>query len=278
VLSLHDHYPIPPFIPRLTNEELRRLNPPKECPTCKDRGTFFWDHDENGLVKKPVEWECSCLDQKILSYYLQRCGLNRQLFWRGLDELPYFEGRDAEQLVEYLSRPDEYARAGISLILSGNPFNGKSTWATALLKLLIDRRWDVQCMNLDALADTYVATWGSKTKDAKQQQAAQEYFTDRVINVPMLLIDNIGRNTQRADVSSVQQAFLRVTHDRAEAGNATIFTFCQNLKTDKPYVPTDHLEATTLSLIVDGPDLQSANKKRLFKDMNGNITRPVRLK
>ena len=277
MLSLQDHYPVPDFIPHLNNEEFRQLKPEKKCPTCEDKGTFLWDHDQDGLVDEPVEWQCACLEQVVLRNYLQRCGLSQQLFWRGMDELPIFDSGDMEQLLEYVDNVEDYLRAGLSLSLSGNSFNGKSTWATYLMKKFISIQKDVQSLNLDVLTDAYSATWGSKTKDSQQQQASMDYFSQRVINVPILMIDNIGRNKQRSDVSSVQQAFLRVTNDRAEAGRPTILTFCEELDPKKPYVTTSHLEGTMIPLVLGGRNLSQTNIKRKLSDVERNIKRPIRL-
>lgn len=273
--SLQQYYPLPEHIPTLTNDELRRLAPKKGCPTCGNTGTFLWDHDEEGtVVDTPVMWECNCLDQIILGYYFLRCGLNPKLSWRGLEELPDFDGV-TDDLVDYVSTPDAYARAGISLKMTGDPFNGKSTWANYLLKVFIMKGWDVQSMSLDTLADTYSSTWNSKNKDAQLQQNNVEYFTERVMNVPVLLIDNIGRNNKRNDLSAVQQAFIRVTSERSEAGRPTLLTFSE--KEGEDLVTTGHLDSTTMHLKLRGPNLSNANLARARADMHADIRRPLRL-
>jgi hypothetical protein len=274
MLSLADHYPVPHFIPTLTNDEFRRFTPTAVCPTCRGEGSFLWDYDENGPVAAPIRWQCDCLSQIILNNYLMRCGLNPHLYWRTAKDLLAFERGEAE-LGEYVSSPNEYAQAGIGLSLTGDPVNGKSTWATFLMKVFIAEQWDVQCMSLDTLADSYTATWARKGKTEQHQQTSTDWFTDRILKVPVLLIDNIGRNDKRNDFSTVQQAFLRITSERLETGRVTLMTFSGKSETSP--VPLDHLTATTLTVNLRGPDLSTASRQRVIADIQAGIHRPLRL-
>lgn len=275
MLSLADHYPVPRFIPQLTNEEFRRLQPSSTCPTCLGKKTFLWDYDDNGPVDIPVRWQCDCIGQIILRNHLMRCGLSPLLFWRSVEELPVFEhGR--QEINEYSAHAQEYIQASLGLILVGDKRSGKSTWATFIMKMLIAKQWDVQCMSLDSLAEAYTATWARKGKTDQSHQSDMDWFTRRVMGVPVLLIDNIGRNDQRNDLNTVQQAFTRVTSERVDAGRVTLMTYAGD-EHDLAHVRTDHLQPTTITVTVRGRDLSAVNRQRMMNDRLADIRRPLRL-
>lgn len=273
--SLSAHYPIPPFVPQLTNDEFRQLKPDSVCPACRGQGSFLWDRDENGPAESPVEWRCACLDQLMLRNYMMRCGIGLHFQRRGVDELPVFQGMDL--LVDYSAQCQEYGEVGMGLVIRGDSCVGKSTWAAVILKNFLRQGWDGQMVQFDVLVDKFVATWARKGGEERRQSDV-DWFTRRIVNVPVLLIDNLGRVAQRADVGAVEQALVRVIGERIAATRPTILTLSGAPKGVPGWDGVfAGLHSTSIDCTVRGQSLAEANRARLLADVQAGIRRPVRL-
>lgn len=234
--------PLPVAIRTLTDEEstaLARRHPdlspsPERCPTCRGHKTFRWYAfgDSGERIADIADYECPCDDQWILNRYLLHCGIGLNYQRYAWDD--YIAPKPGDVL-DWLVDADAYVNAGFGFVLTGSVGNGKTMLALLALKNLLAQGHDGYFTTFSEMIDYVTASWRDK--------ADRAWFTRRVRNAGILVIDDLGRETRqgrtrnRAEVAAgdtevekrevhdfMRSAFEEVVRHRIANAKPTIIT------------------------------------------------------
>lgn len=288
--------PLPAAIRTLSNEESRHLEArypdlprdPEHCPTCHGKKTFDWyDVQSDGSRSSAViTYDCPCEEQWILNRYLLHCGIGiayQRLSW---DDCVI---KRPPEMIDWLIHADAYIPAGFGFVLSGDMGNGKTMLALLGLKGLIAQGVDGYFTTFTEMVDTYTSTWRDK-EDRK-------WFTRRVRNAGVLVIDDLGRENKRtrtrnraeveagvedAEVETshtfMTTAFEEIVRHRVAQAKPTIIT--TNLAWDRL---SQRYSTNVFSLLQErsdvihftGADFRGQANQRLKAEARSGLTRPV---
>jgi DNA replication protein DnaC len=147
-----------------------------------------------------------------------------------------------------------------SLMLTGNYGVGKTHLACAIINQIIDR-WDgenITCpIVLVSEPDIYrqIQATYSFTTDEKQQRDSEADIIRRLVYIPLLIIDDIGKE-QRQDTRFVQRILFSIIDSR--------------YRLSKPIIVTTNLSADELDSYMGG-GTESASYDRLAEMCKGNM-------
>jgi DNA replication protein DnaC len=236
-------------------DRLRRVypdlwaNPERSCPICQ----------KTGLYRAPDgERECDCYQQWALHWHMLHSGIKtayQRLSW---DDLTQVSGPIWEAVMDYLDHIDNYVRAGIGMILSGQPGTGKTLISTLLLKNLLAKGYDGYFTQFNELLDSYTATW--------RDQDELLWFTRRIRNTDILVIDDIGREYRgRAGKGTGDEGFTSALFDdviRHRTGH------------EKPTIITTNYTQEQMQTGYGGPVLSLLSERSTFHEVTGPDFRP----
>lgn len=193
----------------------------KDCPTCQGMRTFRWYADPFEGTKEVVVYDCPCADQIRLNKFFLHSGLGHSyqvLSWADVDSDVMRDNQDAvTALSDYWENSLYYVARGFGLMLHGGNGTGKTMLSSLLLKRLLTygRGLDGYFTTFTNLLDLDEIGWTDKE--------AAEWFSRRIVNAEVLVIDDIGKeHAARRNLSSAvldNMLRTRVQHDRP-----TIFT------------------------------------------------------
>lgn len=264
--------PLPPTIRHLSDPEYERLqrfdpgiwaNPHKTCLTCQKKGTFLSPQGET---------ECDCLAQWMLYLYLLNAGiyLNYQrLTWGDLADQVLTS--TFEVLDDYRTHIQRYTDAGIGLVLLGTQGTGKTLLASLLIKQLLGDGVDGYATQFNTMIDAYAAGWRDKED--------REWFTRRVMNAGVLLIDDIGRESKGRE-NTTNALFDMVVRHRVASDKPTIITTNYTkaeIQSGYSVYAMSLLAESVIFHEVTGPSYREKANRRSVEDVRAGINRAVTL-
>ena len=224
-----------PALPKLyrpTDEEIDRAEAEEPfrgttiedwCPTCGGDKKFLWYARED--LHRPhrerhIEtYECPCADQFRLWRLFYCTGLKGgrygQLNWGDVVWVPM----DSFTFVkDYIDKATRYQRRGIGLFLQGNNGTGKSMLASLVFRHFLGLGHFGYWVTYHDMLTMYTATWN-------RRQDTQEWFDTAVRNADVLVVDDLGKESQNQTFQEISRSALDgVFRARWMARRPTIFT------------------------------------------------------
>lgn len=187
-------------------------NPELTCITCDKKGLFRCPQDD-----VEVTIRCDCMEQWQLYLKMLNAGIGlayQRLGWKdlkGVDEsvLPHIS--------EYLTSAKSYAAFGRGLTLWSATFGtGKTLLMTLIMRDLLMNGFDVLFIQFNQLITLYSAGWRDKE--------ARNRFERRVMNIPVLGIDDMGKENAGRGVEMINSMVDEVLRGRVENSRPTFLT------------------------------------------------------
>lgn len=270
----HTLLPLPPSIRALTTEQSLRLEktfpnlpPPARCITCRGAKTFLWYAPNTNDV---VTYDCPCNDQFLLHRRLLYSGIHenfQRLGWRDVVDL---SAEINTSVVEYLSKAPQFVAAGFGLIFYGDKGNGKTLISNLIVKDLIGQGFDCYANTFSTLIDTFADGWKDK--------ADREWFSQRVRNADVLLIDDLGRERNKGVGTLGENALEETIRHRIARSKPTLITTNKS-----PAEVEQGYGGHTMSLLhersdtyrFNGPDRRTEMNLRFRSEILSGVTRPI---
>jgi DNA replication protein DnaC len=254
-------------------DRLRRVypglwtDPRRTCLICQKTGEY--------LAPDGSKHECDCYAQWALHWHLLHSGVKeayQRLTWADLDD--QVPASIWEAITDYLDHIENYVRAGLGMILWGKPGTGKTMISALLFKRLLAEGYDGYFTQFNELLDSYTATW--------RDQDELLWFTRRIRNADILVIDDIGREYRGRAGKAGDEGFTSALFDdviRHRTGHekptiiTTNFTEEQLLTGYGGPVLSLLSERSTFHEVT-GPDFRSRAKERFADEARQGIVRP----
>lgn len=276
-MSLLQLPPVPTTVSSLPDEqlgELERRYPGlavghDQCVTCRGSGSFRW-YAPITQRERVGEYECLPGNQAYLHLRFLYSGIG--LAYQRLSWVDYFDLSIAqiELADEYTRNAAGYLDAGLGLILHGSDRGtGKTMFAELLLKRLVASGVDGYSTTFASLLASFSGGWDDK--------AERLWFTRRVRNAAVLLIDDLGREHKGARTIA-DSTLEEVIRHRAQQSMPTILT--TNLTPEE--IRTGY-GGHTMSVLYErselvefsGADRREEVRLRLLRETRAGLRRPV---
>lgn len=272
--------PVPDTIRLLRDGEMERLrrryprlpSSPKQCPTCRGKGTFKWWYGPRD-EREVVEYRCNCLGQWTMFLYLLNANIGevyQRLSW---DDLVSAEQGAIDKVTDYLRLAEPYVHAGFGLILHGEKGNGKTMLSSLMLKHLLGMGYDGYFTTFSEMIDTYTGGWN----DAEEKT----WFHRRIKNSQVLVMDDVGREYQgRKQTGLPESTFDEVLRHRVSAATPTLITTnlsLENLQAGYGGNVMSLLHERSSTYHFTGEDFRDRQKARVDDEIRMGLTRPVTL-
>jgi len=216
--------PILPAAVRLPSDfELERLgrthgrlwtphsaDPGRRCPTCLGTRQYQWYADRRASIET---WECRCEDQFVLHRYLLSRGLGSADMTLGWDDMVNVPEEALEFLGGYAQHVEAYVTRGIGMVLHGPHGTGKSSLSHLFMRRLMIDGYDAYFIRFKPLIDMWRTIAYSKTANEDDR----EWFTKRILNVQILVIDDLGKeyvgNATKIEQRKAEEAGIEVDYE-----------------------------------------------------------------
>lgn len=207
----------------LTDPEAERLDEAmpgipsvKHCITCGGSKVFLWK-DPQG---RPAEYDCPCIDQRIMHRYFLHCGLDVLYHRLGWDDADQVDKAVMDRALAYTEHIDAHIRTGQGLILRGKQTGtGKTLIAALLFKQILSMGKDGYFTTFSDMLDANAVGW--------RNEEERRWFIKRVRNAGVLVIDDVGRENKDAGGKSlgmVESTFDQIIRARHNSCKPTIIT------------------------------------------------------
>jgi DNA replication protein DnaC len=270
--------PNPPAIRTLRDAELERLrltHPGSlygldNCVTCRGKKTFRWISQQSS---EPVDFECDCREQYILSRYLLNAGIDLDYQKLGWMDATHVENNASVLVSEYIEHAEGFMRSGYGLFLFGSKGSGKTLLATLLLKMLLGKGFDGYFTTFPSMIEYHTEGW--------RDQAVKLWFEQRIVNAGLLVIDDVGRELKNSSASLdvIEAMFDRVIRARVSGCRPTILTTNFDIKDF-----TTKYRGNVVSLLSGHNDFyefvgndfrREVQAERVKNEAKAGLTRPV---
>ena len=211
--------------------EPKAADPGRRCPTCLGKRQYQWYTNDRSAIDT---WECRCEEQYVLHRYLLSRGLgmsDMQIGWADMTAIPPLV---MGFLGDYSERVEAYVTRGIGMVLCGPHGTGKSSISHLFMRRLMVEGYDAYFIRFKPLLDLWRNIAYSKTANADDS----EWFTKRILNVQILVIDDLGKeyvsaasresSTNETEVASRLEDLLRL---RNSASLPTFITTNEDILT-----------------------------------------------
>jgi DNA replication protein DnaC len=240
-------------------------NPAKTCLTCDKKGEFLTRR--NGEV---ITVTCDCLAQWKLHRWMLNAGVDehyQRLSWEDVIGVP-----DSVQVevMDYLEGASANLSQGHGLTLwSPDRGTGKTLLASLVLKRLLADGHDGYFTQFNLMLDFFTATWRSEEE--------RSWFTRKVRNVGVLVVDDIGRENKGRDAVS-EAMFDTVIRARVAGSRPTIITTNYNpeqlLQGYGPNV-LSLLSEVNIAIELPGADFRPRQHEQTRQDIASGLVRPL---
>lgn len=277
--------PLPPAVRVLTTEEsdrLKREDPtlpksPEQCVTCRGTKSFRWWNEDRTEVE---DWECDCRAQWILNRFFANAGLGLTYQRYSFADLHHIQTEPLEKVLKYLDNSFQYVNSGYGLILTGRHGTGKTLLASLALKHLLAEGHDGYFTFFSSAIRMFTDGWDDKTQ--------REWFTRRIRNTKVLVIDEIGgehkqrvvrdKETVRVSTSIAESFIDDLLRHRVASSRPTIFT--TNLTKDELHKGYGQgvlslLAERSMFAEFNAEDYREQARQNLDREMELGLTRPV---
>lgn len=241
---------------------------------CRASRSFrFYDDIELPVAERTVvEYTCPCEDQFRLSRYLLHCGIGLRYarMWWGDTQA----AAPASQafIINYAVECERYANNGIGLFLHGNNGNGKTMFATLMLKKFLSLGYDGYWTTFDQLLDRYTSTWRNPEE--------RIWFDRTVRNAPVLVVDDVGRESSGRKSTVSVAAIDSMFRTRAQNALTTIVTTNESREQfmlGYSKAVASLVSETCLAHEFVGADWREQAHQQVTREMALGISRPVTL-
>ncbi len=203
----------------LTDPEMERLrktgltqwhDPSTGCITCGGVGSFKGIDGER--------YRCDCTQQWILYHWFLNSGLSQEFQRLSFDDMTHVNVNAKNAVFQYADNLEYNVRTNRGLILwAKNPGTGKTLLATWLVKYAMGAGYDCYFVQFNEMIDIFTAGWRDEEERA--------WFIRRVRNVPLLVVDDIGKELESRGVSGMVTSMVdMVMRHRVASGLPTIIT------------------------------------------------------
>lgn len=269
----------PPSVRILTTSESKTLDEryaparmdPRNCITCGGAKTFRWYTD---ISRAEVgDYSCPCGDQYVLSRWLWHSGIllkYQRLSWGDFERL---DDRVARQAMEYLDALPQMVSAGLGLTITGPRGNGKTLLAYLILKEAIARGSEVYATSFTQMIDTFADGW--------RDRASAQWFNQRLRDVEILFIDDLGRERNKGSGSVGDNMLETVIRHRVGCQMPTIITSnIDSAQIGEAYGGhTDSLlSEASVPMSLGGTDVRGSMLERQQQEIRDGLSRPVTLR
>lgn len=268
--------PLQKGIRTLTDEEAEKLkaeypeselpsSPKTGCVTCKGVGTFMW-LDSRG---QPAEYKCNCVDQWIMHRYFLYCGIGihyQRLAWVDIRG----DHPAIEFIVDYVDNSERHMDRGKGMVLYGPNGTGKTLFSVLLLKMLLGKGHDGYLTTFQDMLDAF--------RNGFRDTAARNWFHRRVKNAGFLVMDDVGKEQDKADGYNTDILTNIVRHRVAHARPTIITT---NFMPERIHLGYGNslvslLAEGALSMEFTGEDFRKTKlEDRNTMEESLNLTRPI---
>lgn len=268
--------PAPSTFRLLLPEEVKRLaaehaDLPKkieQCVTCLGKKTFRWLSPDDPT--EIVTWDCNCPAQWTLHRYLLHSGLGLHYQRIGWDDVQAVEKATLDVVLDYGTNAEQYASVGQGLILHGKTTGtGKTMCAALLFKSLLAAGLDGYFVQFNEMLDAFTGGW----RDAE----ARAWFTARVRNAGVLVVDDIGReNKGRIDVAEAMfDTVIRARHDNERPTIITTNLTMDEIRKGYSGNVMSLLSGTCFEHEVTGTDFRPQERARRRQQAALGLRRPI---
>lgn len=215
----------PPGIRQITDVEgawLKEMYPGMpptlaQCITCGGTKTFRW----KALDGHVVDYDCNCVDQRIMHRYFTVCGLGLRYQRLGWQDATGVDDTVMAEAIDYVDHMGAYMRTGRGLILRGaTTGTGKTLVAALLFKKMLAEGHDGYFVQFNRLLDMEADGWGR----GESAEENRRWFTRRIRNAGVLVIDDIGREYAGRGMERIEATLDTIIRARHDDCKPTIIT------------------------------------------------------
>lgn len=176
------------------------------CPTCDKTGKYLWGG---------VEYECDCAMQLLLHKLYLDAGIGveyQRLSWSDWTGDPAV----TTLCVNYID--NGLYKRGMGLRFKGGFGLGKTMALNLVLKDLVKRGLSCYSLTFASMINDYTKAW--------DDESDREYFTEKVLESQVLLMDDVGRS-QRSSVAARnfhEAVFDDILRPRTQHGKPNLIT------------------------------------------------------
>lgn len=281
------HLPdLPPFVVGLRNQEAEEVSKfmdgkwasPSNCWVCGNTTTFRWYVYESeewrkkktAELKKVEEYSCPCVDQWVLSRYLQARGIRADCQTSSI--LDVIDPQTQKIAVDYIYYLDKKLKYGEGMMLQGPPGTGKSLIAGLIAKAVASKNRSCYLATFSDVVSNFITS--------KFSAEQRDILASKLKGVDLLVLDQVGAEYKgyQGNVTNEAQGLMSdVLRDRHSRSLATIVT--TNLYTDNIKAAYG---ASVVSLLgeltthrLDGMDMRDAKGARRKMEVDNGLVRPV---
>lgn len=248
------------------------------CPTCLGKRVYRCYKANSRSYADLVEWVCRCEDQYVLHRFLMSRGLGlaeMRMSWMDIAEP---SPKVMEFLDAYSSNVEAYVSNGMGVVLWGPHGTGKSSYAHLFMRALMSQGFDAYFIRFKPMLELW-----RNVSFGHGDEADRSWFTKRVLNAQVLVIDDIGkeyvgvasRGSNENDAASRIEDVLR---QRNSAGRPTFITSNENPEAFGVRYGRSVMEMITeRSLVceVPGDNFRDAYRERTKTEMALGLSRPI---
>lgn len=188
------------------------LNPELSCITCDKTSQFrTLQNDQEVTIR------CNCLEQWQLYLRMMNAGIGLAYQRLGWKDLKGVDPSVLPHIGEYLQSADSYAAFGRALTLWSSSYGtGKTLLMTLIMRDLMLNGFEVLFIQFNQLINLYSAGW--------RDTEARKRFERRIVNTPVLGIDDMGKENAGRGVDMINAMVDEVLRSRVENARPTFLT------------------------------------------------------
>jgi len=238
------------------------IDPEHGCLTCGDAKTF--------TTPGGVKMECDCVSQWMLYHWLLNAGIDKSYQRLDWTDLTHVSNKAQQAAGEYAENLEYNVRMGRGLIFwSRDTGTGKTLLASLLAKKALVDGYDVYFTPFNEMISTFTSGW----KDEEEKT----WFIKRVRNVPILVVDDIGKEAKGAS-NMIDAMFDMVMRHRVSAGLPTIITTNlepQDIKAGYGRFVMSLLSEQSEMVEVPGMDYRTTKSEENAREARAKTVRPL---
>lgn len=241
----------------------------KSDPAAPEATRYLWYAQGSRRQEDVVEYQCRCTDQYQLFRWMANAGLGMNYMRTSWDDALQMEDAAMDAALDYAANSKYHVSAGNNLMFfSPRSGTGKTFLAAMLTKKLLLEGTDAFFATFPDILDLYSVSWRLDEERA--------VFNDRVRSVPVLVIDDLGR--EHPGRSGVAEAMLdAILRSRIADCLPTVVT--TNLSAERRASYGDNLvsllKERMIIVEVGGVDKRDMMLARTHREHELSLSRPI---